>query len=127
MWTAVFDAAGHERDQDYLVIAGFIARTQDWLEFESEWLTRLQRDGLNHYHHSEHSRRQNLLNVLVGIIQRHVAQKVACCVPKSSLAVLPKVLRDNFRLTAYSLAGRTAVGQVREWLLYRRTPDAPTD
>src|SRR6266566_9592853 len=109
MWTAVFDAAGHESDQDYLVVAGFVARIKHCVDFESQWTKRLQSDGLDYYHHSEHSKRVALVSDLIGIIQLHVAHKFACCVPKSSLNALPKVMRDNFRLTAYSLAGRTVV------------------
>ena|SRR2546426_4826812 len=80
------------------------------------------KEGLTYYHHAEHSRRYpDLVEDLVPMIQAHSWYKFACCVPKASLAVLPQPLQSNFRLVAYSLAGRTVVGAVREWLL-RRVP-----
>jgi hypothetical protein len=127
-WTTVLDASGHESDQDYLVVGGYIARAKDWIEFEKVWLERIGKDGLTYYHHTEHSRRYpDLVRDLVPIIPGHTWYKFACCVPKASLAVLPQTLQSHFRLVAYSLAGRTVVGAVREWLLKRDTPEDPVE
>ena len=41
-WTTAFDASGHESDQDYLVVGGYIARAKDWVDFEKAWLERLE-------------------------------------------------------------------------------------
>jgi len=127
-WTTAFDASGHESDQDYLVVGGYIARAKDWVDFEQAWLERIGKEGLSYYHHAEHSRHYpGLTDDLVPIIQGHVWYKFSCCVPKASLAVLPPALQKNFQLVALSLAGRTVVGAVREWLLKRDAPDDPVE
>src|ERR1039458_1092492 len=46
MMTACFDASGHERDQRFLVVAGFVSSVDDWIDFDRLWRDRLAKDGL---------------------------------------------------------------------------------
>lgn len=125
MWTTAFDAGGHEADKDFVSVAGFIAREKDWIAFDSQWIERIKREGIECYHHTEHGRNTALVSDLVDIIYRHVHHKFICIVPKTALVVLPEDVRKHFLLAAFSLGGRTVAQHVKEWLLFeRKTPDA---
>jgi len=44
-----FDASGHESDQPFLVVAGFVSSASDWDAFSVKWMERLERDGLPYF------------------------------------------------------------------------------
>ena len=50
MLTAAFDASGHESDQLFLVVAGFISSADDWADFSHRWNERLEKDGIPCFH-----------------------------------------------------------------------------
>ena len=103
MLTTAFDAAGHERDRDQgcLVVAGFLATANQWIEFDAEWSGRLVRDGLAYFRMSEfaqqvgqfsnrtewtEARRRSLLSDLIDITQHYAWRKFGCAVVLSTLS-----------------------------------------
>jgi hypothetical protein len=95
MFTTAFDAGGNQHDQEFLVVAGFIAPADSWSEFDKTWRERLVEDKLNYFHAVElaHSkgefesrwkgnkpRREKLQNDLMEIIRKHASRRFACAV-----------------------------------------------
>jgi len=130
MFTACFDASGHESDKPYLVVAGFISSADDWINFSEKWKMRLNQDGLPYFRMSEyaHSRRvfegwrnqeakrRSLLADLIDLIKSHAYRQYGCVIDiKSFLQILPKEHRNTYHLNAYSLAARDCAAQIRKW------------
>ena len=131
MMTACFDASGHECDQRFLVVAGFVSSADDWIDFDRLWRHRLAQDGLSYFHmhdfaqnvgqflkgwREDESRRRKLLGDLMDIIQSHTYRKFACTVENQFLSdnVKPEIIR-NYHLKSYVLAARDCAARVREW------------
>lgn len=131
MLSAAFDASGSKHDQPVLIVAGFVSTVDAWVDFDREWKSRLDKDGLDYFHANEFAqssgsfadgwknnekRRRALLADLMGIIQSHAHQKVASIVVNSALnAKMDKGVRDSFYLEAYPLAGRTVAKKVADY------------
>ena len=129
--TACFDASGHESDQKYLVVAGFISAADQWIEFQDQWKNRLAEDGLTYFRMAEcaqwsrefskwnkdEPRRRKLLGDLMDIIKAHAHRKFGCIVViKTFEKYVLTTHRENFLHNAYVLAGRACAGDVRRWL-----------
>jgi hypothetical protein len=132
MLRAVFDAGGTDHDQPCLVVAGFISSADDWEKFDAMWKARLAADGIDHFHMVDFAhfkgqfegwteeRRQSILGDLVDIIHAHAYRKFGSIVVNKNLSLVSESLRDEFRLRAYSLAGRTCAARVRQWVQFER-------
>lgn len=130
--TAYFDAGGHQQDQKYLVVAGFAASVEMWLEFDRSWTERLRRDGLDYFHAVEfaHSygqfasgwredepRRRALSSDLMDILKRNVSRKFMSVTINEALDdKMNDETKSQFHINAYSLGGRTCCARLREWL-----------
>lgn len=141
MFTCAFDASGHEKDQRFLVVGGFVSSSKEWISFENSWNARLEADGLSYFRAEDfaHStgpfasgwrrneqRRRRLLTDLVSIIQRHTFRKFGCIVENGSfLDKLSFEEREDYHLRAYALAGRGCCGQVRKWAASERITYCP--
>jgi hypothetical protein len=127
MLSAAFDASGSKHDKPILVVAGFIASVDDWIDFDKEWKSRLDLDNVAYFHANEfaHSieqfdgwrgketKRRALYSDLIGIIQGHCHRKFGCLIINSIHdAELSVANRESFNLEAYALAGRTVVADV---------------
>jgi hypothetical protein len=135
MFTACFDASGHESDQKHLTVGGFISSAKDWEDFSVAWKDRLQRDGLSYFHMNEFApstgpfshfknqelKRRALFGDLMGLIRTHVYRKFCCAVTIADWKgqVSPE-MKERFRINAYVLAARSCTTQVREWCLFER-------
>jgi hypothetical protein len=133
---AVFDASGKEKGQPCLAVGGFIAPAEEWTKFSRAWIDRLSQDGLAHFHMREfahwrgqfrdrsywkESKRRQLLSDLIDIILRHVFQrKVGCSILLTTFGTLARDVKDRYSLTAYVLAARTCVSDLRLWALKER-------
>jgi len=133
---AAFDASGKETDQSCVAVDGFIATSDEWDKFSSEWMKRLSEDGLSSFHMREFAhwrgqfsdrnywkeeRRRRLLSDLIDLVRSHTFQmKFGCSVLLTTFARLPQDVKDEYFLTAYVLAARTCVSQVRMWALKER-------
>lgn len=131
MFTTAFDASGHEKDQLSLVVAGFISSAKDWAIFDQEWKDRLAEDGLQSFHmvefaqssgafkegwRQDEKRRQELLSDLISIIRRNSYRKFGVAIINQTFqGNVPDDIKRDFRLNAYSLAGRTCVADVSKW------------
>lgn len=132
IWTAAFDASGSEGDAktQFLTVAGFLSTAQEWIAFSELWQKRLQDDGLEYFRMAEfaqsvkqfaawknqEARRQRLLGDLLDIIKRHAFRKFGTVVEIAALNEhLDDAFKQDFHLTAYALAGRSAVGDVWQW------------
>lgn len=128
MLTVALDASGDDNDS-VLVVAGFISSARDWNDFSREWEDRLAKDGIAYFHAVEwaHCRkqfegwknrerdRQRLASDLMDILHRHAYRQFACGVLNEAFQKIEVNLRKQFRLCAYSLAGRTVARLVRDW------------
>jgi hypothetical protein len=133
---AVFDASGDESSQSCVAVSGFIAPAGEWAAFSHAWIDRLSQDGLSHFHMREFAhwrgqfvdrtywkerRRRQLLSDLIDIILRHAFQrKCGCSIILTTFASLSPDIKGEYVLTAYVLAARTCVSQVRLWALKER-------
>jgi hypothetical protein len=130
MFTAAFDASGTEYDQIAVVVAGFISSTNDWLDFEKHWNTRLRDDGIKYFHmvdfaasrgefegwRNQEGKRRALLSDLLDIIARHCYRKFGCVIlVKEWRAGISQVNKDHFRINAYCLAAMISTANVDTW------------
>jgi hypothetical protein len=130
MLTACFDASGHESDQRFLTVAGFISSTEDWAEFSARWTDRLKRDAIECFHavECEHNHgefygwknkqeeKSRLKEDLLDIIQSCTHRLFASTVEIAALnKELSSETRAKYNLRAYALGGRTCAARVREW------------
>ncbi len=138
--TAYFDASGKE-DQGFLVVAGFISSSTDWLAFDRFWKERLAADGLEYFRASEfaHSkgqfsdgwegeseRRKALSADLMDILKRHVYRRFSDVVISEALAGMSSATKAEYLINAYSLAGRTCAARLRQWLQSEQWETIPT-
>jgi len=120
MFSAYFDASG-KKEESNIAVAGFIAQSQAWTEWEKYWLQRLAIDGLGYFHRREisrlgHAKAGELILDLSKIILDHVAVKVGCFVRNAAIRELfPGEAAREYRMHAYSITGRTCVARIREW------------
>ena len=127
---AYFDASGHEDDQKVVVVAGFVATPEMWLEFDSQWKARLAQDGIKYFHavefaHSnkqfegwreQRAKRELLLENLMDIIKANVSRKFVSAVIIEALNEnMTAETKEKLHINAYSLAGRTCAGRLRAW------------
>ena len=132
-FTACFDASGspHDPATPFLAVAGFLSSADSWIEFSESWKVRLAEDGLEYFHmvdfaqstnhfegwRPQEPRRQKLLGDLVDLIKSHAFQQFGQAVRLSEHnEYLDDRFKEEFHLTAYTLAARTCAGYVRRWL-----------
>ena len=120
MFTAYFDASG-AGDQLAVVVAGFVSSAELWIEWEAKWLEKLSEYGLDHFHYSELSswpepKKAALVAELCKIIRPHVASKSGAAVINQEVnAVFSGSEREEWRINAYAVAGRTVAKKMRQW------------
>lgn len=131
MLTACFDASGHPEQQKSLVVAGFVATPEQWIDFDMAWRKRLAEDSLPYFHMQEfaqfsgpfsdgwrdnESRRRALLSSLYDIIFTHAFRKFGTAVVNAQLtAIITKLQQRNFFTTAYGISGRGVIHNVIRW------------
>lgn len=126
-----FDAAGHESDQPYLVVAGFVSSAGDWDDFSTKWAARLSVDGLPFFHagkfaHSEkpfesfagnEPKRRQLQRDLMDLVLSHTYRLFVHGVkPADFAAAFTEAERKAFDVNAYAMCGRTCVADLGRWL-----------
>lgn len=124
MFTAAFDASGHESDRLVMVVAGFVSSAKDWQEFSKQWKARLEMDGLEYFHLEEFAGwradevkiKRPLQRDLMELIKKYTYRKFGLVVlPQEFSKTISQEMRDFFHLNAYSFAGMNCVTQVDEW------------
>jgi hypothetical protein len=95
MFTAYFDASGHE-DLTHLAVAGFVSHADHWIDFDRAWRVRLATAGVRYFRMSEFSQgvgqfvgwngpekkseKKQLLGDLMTLIRRHAHRKFGVAV-----------------------------------------------
>ncbi len=128
--TGYFDAAGHPKQGNVLVVGGFISFEPRWCEFERLWTTALQKAGIQQFHMTDFinnshqfkgwekrsSDKRRLLTELIKVVVKTVVLSFA------SVVILDDWRRANkdYALAErdflpYSIAGWSCVERVRGW------------
>jgi hypothetical protein len=129
MYTACFDASGHEQNEEHLVVAGFLSSGDDWIKFDSAWTRRLAENGLPYLHMREFAhklppfdrltekQRRELLSDLMDIIQANAYRKyVSVVVNKVLRDGMPEKMKQLYYFNSYVYAGRNGVAMLAEWM-----------
>jgi Protein of unknown function (DUF3800) len=128
-FSAYFDESGTKADTQAVVVAGFIAPTEQWLAFERDWKSILSMFGVNslhmrHFAHStgeyvswkgNESRRRDFLSRLIGTIKIRAHHSFACAVLMDAYRLADSKYKLHEVITPYTLAARTCVGKAYDW------------
>lgn len=126
-----FDDSGHPDSQPAVIIAGHVAKTEQWSRLEREWtecLTDPESGRVAILHMTDlmagrgefsgwiRKQKTDLLEKLVSIIRRRVSKQFSIIVPMDEY----KKVNDKYALeeamgTPYGLAGRTIFRMINEW------------
>jgi hypothetical protein len=128
-YTAVFDGSGSPADTIAVVVAGFVAPDDQWVDFERNWNDCLKHFGVSalHMRHFAHSRgeftgwkqdeakRRSFLRQLIGIIKARVWHSFASAVLMDDYRkVDAKYCLSEFS-RPYALAGCTCLAKLNRW------------
>jgi hypothetical protein len=131
--TAVFDASGDGKTST-LTVAGFLSSEADWRSFSQQWSERIAKDGIEFFRavdaasfkgpfkhwedrEDKEALRQSLFGDLMEILKRHVYHRFGCVVINKSFEGMSETLRDELRLSAFTLAALTCEKNVRRYIL----------
>ena len=131
--TVAIDASG-DSEQPVLAVAGFLSSDDDWTSFSQQWSERLAKDGIEFFRavdaasfkgpfkhwqdrEDKKSLRDALSGDLMGVLKRHVYHRFGCVVINKSFNAMSQSLRDELRLSAFTLAALTCEKQVRKFIL----------
>jgi hypothetical protein len=129
MFNAYFDASGAPDDCEAVVVAGFIAKAEQWIRFDKEWekaladyhVTQLH---MKHYAHSvgeykswkgDEYKRRRFLERLISLIRTRMAHSFACAVVMDGFREMDQRFCLSEQVKPYALAGLACVHKVREW------------
>jgi Protein of unknown function (DUF3800) len=129
MFTVYFDESGSPDDTAALVVAGFVAPSEQWIEFERNWNEVLSRFGVSslhmkHFAHSvkeyaswkgDENKRRSLLSRLINVIRTRVNHSFADAVLMQDYRNVNKRYYLNEVFKPYAIAGRTCVTKVGKW------------
>ncbi len=127
MFTAAFDASGKEDSPTVpcLVVAGFVGTADGWIAFEPEWKRRL--GPIQVWETAQMAkRRPDILKSLVEMIPAFGLRKFSCSINLALLKNVPDDIKNNLRLHAYPLCGRTLVTYVELWAM-KESPPIPRE
>jgi hypothetical protein len=126
IYTACFDASGHEKGQDFLVVSGFLSTADHWIRFETEWKSKLSKYGIACLHMREFdsdaktltkAERHDLLSDLCDVIGQYTFRHFSAVIEnRIMLSSLSEAVRKEYFLNSYVLAGRTAVATLGIWM-----------
>jgi len=124
-----FDASGTPDDCDAVVVAGFIAKSEQWIEFERNWQEALSHYGVSRLHMREYAhsigefsswrddrtKRARFLERLVNIIRTRTLHSFATAVMMDAYREIDKryCLSESHR--PFALAGIACIEKVRRW------------
>ena len=129
-FTANFDASGGSSEVAK-VVAGYMARVEDWERFDADWRLVLAHDNVPYFHMKEFAhfkcpyadwrgqdtRRANFLARLVGVAADHLRRRASSVVLIKDFNEVDKIypLSEIFD-SPYVLAARTCVAKMRLWM-----------
>lgn len=114
--------AGHPADSPYVVAAGFLASESQWLAFELEWNTALQRHNLGSVFHMADFERKRLknrgviLDELTDTINRNTRTHFSAAVPMEAYRNVNNIyILEEFIGTPFSICVRSIAHNLQEW------------
>ena len=127
--TAYFDGSGSPDDTLAVVVAGFAAPAEQWIEFERNWNDCLRAFGVSALHMRDfaHSRgeftswkgnedkRRRFLSRLISIIEVRVHHSFASAVRMEDYRTVDTKYRLSEFSKPYALAGCTCIAKVKGW------------
>jgi hypothetical protein len=130
-FTAIFDGSGSPSDTVALVVAGFVATTEQWLELEKNWKDCLEDFGVSALHmkdfahhrgdfkgwKGEEQRRRRFLARLINIISTRVRQSFGSAVIMDDYRTVDAKYQLSEHSRPYSIAGCSCLTGVRNWAL----------
>jgi hypothetical protein len=137
MFTAYFDASGSPDSEVAVVVAGFVAKAEQWIEFERNWnecLSSFQVSGMHmkDFAHSrgefrewkgDEKRRQQFLAGLINVIKLRVLHSFSTIVVMEDYRKVDSVYRLTEFSKPYALAGCTTVAKAKRWAQKHGDPD----
>lgn len=140
MFTAYNDESGHP-EQRAVVVAGFVASDEQWVEFERNWNDTLNHFGVSRFHAKDYfhsvgefapwanhrsnpeiaATRQRFLQQLIAHIKLRCRLSYSHAVRMNSYHKVDEVYFLQ-SMRPYELCGRTAVKSVTDWANRNRIP-----
>ena len=129
MLTAYFDASGSPVESEVLVVAGFIAEANRWIEFEKAWKRVLSSYGVKSLHMKDYTqsfrefagwdrdeaKRQGFMYSLLRVIEHYYAHSFGCALYRGAYMEANRLYRLDETSTPYGFAGCVCIAKVKEW------------
>jgi Protein of unknown function (DUF3800) len=123
-YAAYFDDSGHPDDRELVVVAGFIAKEEQWLIFEREWKAIIKPLGIRVFHMVDfessakwsRSEKDVILNKLISLIRTRTGFHISNAVLMNDYRKIngEYVLEEAIG-TPYALTGRTVAKDINSW------------
>jgi hypothetical protein len=123
-YAAYFDDSGHPDDRDLVVVAGFIAKEEQWLILEREWKAIIGPLGIRVFHmvdfesSAKWSRpaKDAILDKLISLIRTRTGFHISNGVVMNDYREInEKYLLEEAIGTPYALTGRTVAKDINSW------------
>jgi hypothetical protein len=116
------DDSGHPSDKPRVIVAGFLASEEQWLNFDPRWKEALKKYNLGDAFHmtdfesSKRKDRGEVLECLTGIIGRHTLASFSSFVDMAAYKKLNELyILEEFVGTPYSMATRGVNQNIELW------------
>lgn len=133
---AYFDASGTPDDCDAVVVAGFVAKSEQWIEFERNWREARSHYGVSRLHMREYAhsvgefaswrddkdKRARFLERLVNIIKTRTLHGFATAVMMDAYREVDKRYCLGEVHRPFALGGIACIDKVRRWSAQRGIP-----
>src|SRR5216684_4720888 len=117
-YTTHADDSG-KRTESLVVVAGYMAWSENWARLQKKWLPKIQKRGLREFKRSSYDIKRfgsEFLTELIDLIYGHVAYGFAYGVYCDEWRnVAREYAMELLHLVPYSICARTCIGAVREW------------
>ena len=135
-FTAYFDGSGSPSDTPVVTVAGFIATSGQWIEFERNWRDACSAFGVSALHmkdyaHSrgefeswkgDNARRARFMERLVSVIRTRVRNSFASVVVVDDYVQMSSQYRGL--LKPYTLAACTCIDKVKRWAVRQHVDES---
>jgi hypothetical protein len=129
MYTAYYERAEAHDDSLAVVVAGFVATNEQWVEFERKWNDTLKQFGISLFQMRDFSHslrefsafkqrqedRQRLLRQLLSNIILRVTYSVGHAFLMADYRKVNSMYALDYRFPPYALAGRSCIARINLW------------
>lgn len=129
-YASYFDESGTHGGSETLVVSGYVASVEQWLDFDKAWKDALADEGLTHFHmkdfaHSkkefeswkgDEDRRARFLERLIGIIRKNIRKSYSIAIVLQGYKDIDSkyYFREYFG-KPYAFCARLCMAGVEEW------------